>query len=185
MTSQSFVIELPIAVDDAEMRTIVRKLEFARQLHNATLGTAMGQLQQMRDTCLVVHCGVKLDSITLPSKQSILACTKQFYLHYPCRSTNGNVRRVQEEKIKSLITLLEDKLSALSSSYLNISGKPYYSKAEDLLTYDSPSKREQSIEASSLAESLYEITEFHERFLSFMKALVYDGTLECMLPLSA
>lgn len=39
MTSQSFVIELPIAVDDAEMRTIVRKLEFARQLHNATLGT--------------------------------------------------------------------------------------------------------------------------------------------------
>lgn len=100
-------------------------------------------------------------------------------------STNGNVRRVQEEKIKSLITLLEDKLSALSSSYLNISGKPYYSKAEDLLTYDSPSKREQSIEASSLAESLYEITEFHERFLSFMKALVYDGTLECMLPLSA
>ena len=27
MTSQSFVIELPIAVDDAEMRTIVRKLE--------------------------------------------------------------------------------------------------------------------------------------------------------------
>ena len=48
MTSPSFVIELPIAVDDAEMRTIVRKLEFARQLHNATLGTAMGQLQQMR-----------------------------------------------------------------------------------------------------------------------------------------
>lgn len=48
MPSQSFVIELPIAVDDAEMRTIVRKLEFARQLHNATLGTAMGQLQQMR-----------------------------------------------------------------------------------------------------------------------------------------
>ena len=100
-------------------------------------------------------------------------------------STNGNVRRVSEDEIKSLITLLEDKLSALSSSYLNISGKPYYSKAEDLLTYDSPSKREQSIEASSLAESLYEITEFHERILSFMKALVYDGTLECMLPLSA
>lgn len=48
MTSPSFVIELPIAVDDAEMRTIVRKLEFARQLHNATLGTAMGQLQLMR-----------------------------------------------------------------------------------------------------------------------------------------
>ena len=48
MTFQSFVIELPIAVDDAEMSTIVRKLEFARQLHNATLGTAMGQLQQMR-----------------------------------------------------------------------------------------------------------------------------------------
>ena len=44
-----------------------------------------GQLQQMRDTCLVVHCGVKLDSITLHSKQSILACTKQFYLHYRTR----------------------------------------------------------------------------------------------------
>ena len=56
MTSQSFVIELPIAVDDAEMRTIVRKLEFARQLHNATLGTAMGQLQQMRqDTVQNIH----------------------------------------------------------------------------------------------------------------------------------
>lgn len=100
-------------------------------------------------------------------------------------STKGNVRRVPEDEIKSLITLLEDKLSALSSSYLNISGKPYYSKEEDLLTYDSPTKREKNIEASSLAESLYEITEFHERFLSFMKALVYDGTLECMLPLSA
>ena len=100
-------------------------------------------------------------------------------------STKGNVRRVPEDEIKSLIILLEDRLSALSSSYLNISGKPYYSKEEDLLTYDSPTKREKNIEASSLAESLYEITEFHERFLSFMKALVYDGTLECMLPLSA
>lgn len=107
---------------------------------------------------------------------------KSGIINYPAK---GSVRRVQEEEIKSLITLLEDKLSALSSSYLNISGKPYYSKAEDLLTYDSPSKREQSIEASSLAESLYEITEFHERILSFMKALVYDGALECMLPLSA
>lgn len=100
-------------------------------------------------------------------------------------SEKGNVRRVPEDEIKSLIILLEDRLSALSSSYLNISGKPYYSKEEDLLTYDSPTKREKNIEASSLAESLYEITEFHERFLSFMKALVYDGTLECMLPLSA
>lgn len=107
---------------------------------------------------------------------------KSGIINYPAK---GSVRRVQEEEIKSLITLLEDKFVALSSSYLNISGKPYYSKAEDLLTYDSPSKREQSIEASSLAESLYEITEFHERILSFMKALVYDGTLECMLPLSA
>ena len=42
MTSPSCVIELPIAADDAEMRTLVRKLEFARQLHNATLGTAWG-----------------------------------------------------------------------------------------------------------------------------------------------
>lgn len=48
MTSQSFIVELPIVVDDSERRTIVQKLEYARQLHNATLGTALGQLQQMR-----------------------------------------------------------------------------------------------------------------------------------------
>lgn len=48
MTSPTFIIELPIRVSDSESRTILRKLEFARQLHNATLGTALGQLQQLR-----------------------------------------------------------------------------------------------------------------------------------------
>ncbi|HIU84927.1 MAG TPA: hypothetical protein IAC66_06150, partial [Candidatus Aphodousia gallistercoris] len=42
ITSQSFIVELPIVVDDSERRTIVQKLEYARQLHNATLGTALG-----------------------------------------------------------------------------------------------------------------------------------------------
>ena len=59
MTSPSCVIELPIAADDAEMRTLVRKLEFARQLHNATLGTAIGQLQHMRqDTAWKQACAM-------------------------------------------------------------------------------------------------------------------------------
>ena len=48
MPSPAFIIELPIRVSDSESRTILRKLEFARQLHNATLGTALGQLQQLR-----------------------------------------------------------------------------------------------------------------------------------------
>ena len=48
MNTPSFVIELPIRTDDHERRTIVGKLEYARCLHNATLGTALGQLQQMR-----------------------------------------------------------------------------------------------------------------------------------------
>ena len=48
MTSPSFILELPIKVNDSESRMILRKFEFARQLHNATLGSALGQLQQMR-----------------------------------------------------------------------------------------------------------------------------------------
>ena len=48
MSGPSFIIELPIRVSDSESQTILRKLEFARQLHNATLGTALGQLQQLR-----------------------------------------------------------------------------------------------------------------------------------------
>ena len=48
MPSPTFIIELPIRVSDSESRTILRKLEFARQLHNATLGTALGKLQQLR-----------------------------------------------------------------------------------------------------------------------------------------
>ena len=48
MNTSSFVIELPVHADDCERRTIERKLEYARCLHNATLGTALGQLQQMR-----------------------------------------------------------------------------------------------------------------------------------------
>lgn len=48
MPGPTFIIELPIRVSDSESKTILRKLEFARQLHNATLGTALGQLQQLR-----------------------------------------------------------------------------------------------------------------------------------------
>ena len=48
MSGPTFIIELPIRVSDSESQTILRKLEFARQLHNATLGSALGQLQQLR-----------------------------------------------------------------------------------------------------------------------------------------
>ena len=48
MPGPTFILELPIRVNDSESRTILRKMEFARQLHNATLGTALGQLQQLR-----------------------------------------------------------------------------------------------------------------------------------------
>ena len=48
MPGPTFILELPICVNDSESRTILRKLEFARQLHNATLGSALGQLQQLR-----------------------------------------------------------------------------------------------------------------------------------------
>ena len=48
MPGPTFIIELPIRVSDSESQTILRKFEFARQLHNATLGSALGQLQQLR-----------------------------------------------------------------------------------------------------------------------------------------
>ena len=48
MPDPTFILELPICVNDSESRTILRKLEFARQLHNATLGSALGHLQQLR-----------------------------------------------------------------------------------------------------------------------------------------
>ena len=48
MPGPTFIIELPIRVNDSESQMILRKLEFARQLHNATLGSALGQLQQLR-----------------------------------------------------------------------------------------------------------------------------------------
>lgn len=48
MPGPTFILELPICVNDSESRTILRKFEFARQLHNATLGSALGQLQQLR-----------------------------------------------------------------------------------------------------------------------------------------
>ena len=48
MPGPTFIIELPIRVSDSESQTILRKLEFARQLHNVTLGSTLGQLQQLR-----------------------------------------------------------------------------------------------------------------------------------------
>ena len=48
MESQTFILELPVKVDDSEVQTILRKFEYARQLYNAVLGSALGRLQQMR-----------------------------------------------------------------------------------------------------------------------------------------
>ena len=48
MTSQTFILELPIKADDSQSRTIAKKFEYGRMLYNATLGSGLGRLTQMR-----------------------------------------------------------------------------------------------------------------------------------------
>lgn len=48
--NSSFVVELPLRVDDQQNRFLEQAFEFGRTLYNATLGTALGRLQRMRET---------------------------------------------------------------------------------------------------------------------------------------
>ena len=49
-TTPTFVIELPLRVNDQRNRFLTQAFEFGRTLYNATLGTALGQLQRMRES---------------------------------------------------------------------------------------------------------------------------------------
>lgn len=46
--TQTFILELPIKADDSQSRTISKKFEYGRMLYNATLGSGLGRLTQMR-----------------------------------------------------------------------------------------------------------------------------------------
>ena len=46
----AFVIELPLCVNDQQNRFFRQVFEFGRTLYNATLGSALGRLQRMRDS---------------------------------------------------------------------------------------------------------------------------------------
>lgn len=48
--TSSFVVELPLRVNDQQNRFLEQAFEFGRTLYNATLGTALGRLQRMRET---------------------------------------------------------------------------------------------------------------------------------------
>lgn len=45
-----FVIELPLCVNDQQNRFFRQVFEFGRTLYNATLGSALGRLQRMRES---------------------------------------------------------------------------------------------------------------------------------------
>lgn len=46
----TFVIELPLCVNDQQNRFFRQLFEFGRTLYNATLGSALGRLQRMRES---------------------------------------------------------------------------------------------------------------------------------------
>ena len=49
-TTSSYIVELPLRVNDQQNRFLEKAFEFGRMLYNATLGTALGRLQRMRET---------------------------------------------------------------------------------------------------------------------------------------
>ena len=49
-TTPSYIVELPLRVNDQQNRFLEKAFEFGRTLYNATLGTALGRLQRMRGT---------------------------------------------------------------------------------------------------------------------------------------
>ena len=46
----TFVVELPLRVNDQQNRFLAQAFEFGRTLYNATLGSALGRLQRMRES---------------------------------------------------------------------------------------------------------------------------------------
>ena len=46
----SYIVELPLRVNDQQNRFLEKAFELGRTLYNATLGTALGCLQRMRET---------------------------------------------------------------------------------------------------------------------------------------
>ena len=49
-STSSYIVELPLRVNDQQNRFLEKAFEFGRMLYNATLGTALGRLQRMRET---------------------------------------------------------------------------------------------------------------------------------------
>ena len=49
-TTPSYIVELPLRVNDQQNRFLEKAFEFGRTLYNATLGSALGRLQRMRET---------------------------------------------------------------------------------------------------------------------------------------
>ena len=49
-TTPSYIVELPLRVNDQQNRFLEKAFELGRTLYNATLGTALGCLQRMRET---------------------------------------------------------------------------------------------------------------------------------------
>ena len=44
-STSSYIVELPLRVNDQQNRFLEKAFEFGRTLYNATLGTALGRLQ--------------------------------------------------------------------------------------------------------------------------------------------
>ena len=51
-TTPTFVVELPLSVNDQQNRFLTKAFEFGRTLYNATLSSALGKLQRMRQSQL-------------------------------------------------------------------------------------------------------------------------------------
>ena len=49
-STSSYIVELPLRVNDQQNRFLEKAFEFGRTLYNATLGSALGRLQRMRET---------------------------------------------------------------------------------------------------------------------------------------
>ena len=48
--SKYYIVELHLVVNDQQNRFLNKAFDFGRMIYNATLGTALGQLQQMRES---------------------------------------------------------------------------------------------------------------------------------------
>jgi putative transposase len=58
-TTTSFVLEIPLQVDAAQERSLLARLEIARQVYNACLGESLRRLNLKRDS-QAYHAALKL-----------------------------------------------------------------------------------------------------------------------------